>query len=86
MEEEIDIIEQMRNMNSYLRILAKKIIEYELNNRWEYYEFLKSFKLLVSKNLYFSENGFQKSFKFIRKDLINLLDNMSLSNKSIFLE
>ena len=94
MEEEIDIIEQMRNMNSYLRILAKKIIEYELNNLWEYYEFLKSLlnevkiqgKLLVSKNLYFSENGFQKSFKFIRKDLINLLDNMSLSNKSIFLE
>ena len=88
MDEEIDILEQMKNMNSYLRVLAKKIIEYELNNRWEYYEFLKSLsnevkipgKLVISKNKFIGEK-IQKNYKVLNENLIEFLDNiLNLNN------
>ena len=84
MDKEIDIFEHMTNMNSYLAILEKKIIEYELDNRWEYYDFIKSLinevkvpgKLVISKHFNFNEKGFQQQYKFINKRLINFMDHI----------
>ena len=80
----IDIYEHMENMNSYLMILAKKILKYELDIHIEYYEFLKELideinidgKICVLKFNKFTPIGFKPNIIFLNRKLICLIDKI----------
>jgi len=82
----IDIYKHMENMNSYLLELANKILKYELDIHFDYYEFLKSLinevdiegEVCVIKYNEFNEVKIQPNITFIDKRFIELINKIKM--------
>lgn len=80
----IDIYGHIENMNSYLMVLAKQILKYELDIHMDYYDFLKELvdevdiggKVCVFRFKEITPIGFEPIITFLNQKLLILIDKI----------
>lgn len=90
----IDIYEHMENMNSYLMILVKKILKYELDIHLDYYEFLKGLideidiegKPCIIRFKEYTSEGIKPNIVFLDTQLIELINKIKIFKEELIIE